>query len=69
MEIIRENEDDRREFTPQERAEIRRIVTAYKRSAWFWTTFGIWLKWAFWIAAGVVSLKAAIGDYMKWILR
>lgn len=66
---MKEEDDDRREFTPQERAEIRALIISNKRVAWLWTTIGIWLKWIFWIAAGVVSVKLAIGEYIKSVLR
>lgn len=77
-------QDDDRDFTPGERAAIRRfmlghtvkeldeikeIVVTHKRVAWLWATVGVWLKWIFWIAAGVVSLKLAFGDYVKGLLR
>lgn len=63
------NDDERRDFSPQERAEIRAILVSHKRVAWLWSTIGVWIKWVFWIAAGVVSIKLAIGDYLRGLVK
>ncbi len=73
-------EHDDREFSPGERAAIRqfmlglslediknikRLSVSHDRLAWAGSTIGLWLKWIFWIATGVVSIKVAINSFYQ----
>jgi hypothetical protein len=49
--------------------DIAALVTAHKRIAWATKTIGLWVKWIFWISAGVVSIKVAFGEYLLRLLK
>lgn len=58
-------EADKRPLTPEETAELRRIIEMEKRTRWFWATVR---TWAAWISAAVVGMYA-VGDILMKAAR
>ena len=49
--------DDERQFTPEERKELRAILENDRRMKWFWSTARIWAGGLSAVAAFVFLLK------------
>lgn len=54
-----------KEFTAEERAALRKMLSANKFRTMFWQAVGVWLKWIFFVVAGLVSIKVLLAEYLK----
>jgi hypothetical protein len=62
---IRNDERDEIQRTEKERLQrliyavddIERLLKSYERTAWLWTTIGIWVKWFGVVGASLIALK------------
>lgn len=69
------NGDDERsivsskEFSAEERAELRRMLEALKFKVKFWKVVGVWVKWIFWVIAGLISVKVLLAEWITMRLK
>lgn len=72
------NNEERDEIQSQERNKLQRLILAvddiekllksYERTAWFWVTIGIWVKWFGVVGASLIALKLLWAE-VKEIIR
>lgn len=58
-----------KEFTAEERAAIRQMLSSMHFRVRFWRAVGNVSKWIFAVAAGLVAIKLLMADYLKGIVR
>jgi hypothetical protein len=61
----RQEVQSNKEFSPEERAALRKMLSANKFRVMFWQAVGVWLKWIFFVVAGLVSVKVLLAEYLK----
>jgi len=57
-------DDDDRQFTAEERKQLRKLLENEARIAWFWSSARVW---AGWVSAAIIAAAAVQQAVSHWI--
>lgn len=63
------DDQEKREFTPEQHDRILKMLEAHERAAGFWLVLGILVKWIGAALAALVAFKVLFLDSLKGLVR